>query len=237
MEAVILDIEGTICPIAFVKETLFPYFLKKAPKVLKNLSYPLKSDTADKYTNVLCQFPLESIVSYDKLISHIENLVKNDIKDHVLKSFQGLIWQHGYDQGELTAPIYDDAIEFIMALKRKSKKIYIYSSGSIKAQLLLFKHVKRGDEVLDMTDYLSGYFDLVTIGNKYEGSSYSKILKEINYENKAKDVLFLTDNIHEADAAISAGMQSKIVYRLGNPALDEESKKFDVIYSLDELKI
>ena len=54
-----------------------------------------------------------------------------------------------------------------------NNKIYIYSSGSIKAQILLFGHVKSTtttttitNEVIDLNPKLNGYFDITTAGFK-----------------------------------------------------------------------
>lgn len=238
IEVVILDIEGTVCPISFVKTTLFPYFLEKLPLELSALTYPLKSKTNSQVEEICSQFPEDARQSYDNLLEYVTSLVNNDIKDPVLKSFQGLIWKLGYENGELMAPVYDDAIEFISGLC-KSKKIYIYSSGSIKAQILLFGHVKDASgSSVDLNRYLSGYYDITTSGFKHDSSSYVSILKDIGYEKKPSGVLFLSDNIKEVDAAIKAGMNSVVVHRPGNAPLTKEDKQsLSIIETFKDLKV
>lgn len=66
--------------------------------------------------------------------------------------------------------------------------MYIFSSGSVEAQKLLFGHSKDGD----LSKHLSGFYD-TKIGPKQESDSYIKIAKEINY--KEDEILFLTDII------------------------------------------
>lgn len=238
VEVIVLDIEGTICPISFVKATLFPYFLEKLPLELSALTYPLKSTSSSPVEEICSQFPENVRDSYDSLLEYITSLVNNDIKDPILKSLQGFIWKLGYENGELMAPVYQDAIEFIKDLS-KMKNIYIYSSGSIKAQILLFGHVKGANgSSVDMNSYLSGYYDITTAGFKQESSSYVSILKDIGYESKQSSVLFLSDNVKEVDAATQAGMNSLVVDRPGNAPLSEADKKsFSIIETFRDLKV
>lgn len=65
-------------------------------------------------------------------------------------------------------------------------KIYIYSSGSVDAQKLLFGNSVHGD----LMAHLDGYFD-TKVGSKQESGSYTEIVKQISAS--AEDVLFLTD--------------------------------------------
>lgn len=238
IEIVVLDIEGTVCPISFVKTTLFPYFLDKLPKELKELKYPITGTEKTPVSEICSQFPETHTGSYASLLEYITALVKNDIKDPVLKSLQGLIWKLGYENGDLKAPVYEDAIEFIEE-KKGSKKVYIYSSGSIKAQVLLFGHVKQtqGGSV-DLNKCLSGYYDITTAGFKQDSSSYHHILEDIGYSDRPKSVLFLSDNVKEVHAALEAGMNSVVVDRPGNAALTEQERKtFDVIENFNELQL
>lgn len=237
IEVIVLDIEGTVCPISFVKTTLFPYFLEKLPLELSALTYPLKSTSNSPVEEICSQFPENVRVSSDSLLEYTTSLVNNDIKDPILKSLQGFIWKLGYENGELMAPVYEDAIEFVTDLS-KTKKIYIYSSGSIKAQVLLFGHVKGANgSPVDMNRYLSGYYDITTAGFKQESGSYVSILKDIGYESKQSSVLFLSDNVREVDAAIQAGMNSLVVDRPGNAPLSEADKKsFRIIETFRDLK-
>lgn len=236
IEVVVFDIEGTICPITFVKDTLFPYFLEQAPSYLSKLKYPLDSKSDDQITKILSEFTNEVTESEEKLSSHIKHLVDTDQKVAPLKSFQGLVWKLGYELGELKAPLYDDALEFFNQPPPLVQSTYIYSSGSIAAQKLLFKYVKNGDESIDLNPKLSGYFDITTAGYKQEQSSYEKILQDIKYEDKPSKVLFLSDNVNEVNAALKAGLNSVIVVKPGNaPLSEEDEQKHSIIKSLNEL--
>jgi 5-methylthioribose kinase len=79
-------------------------------------------------------------------------------------------------------------------------KLYIYSSGSVLAQRLIFSHTEYGD----LTPCFSGYFD-TTIGGKLEPDSYRAIAAHIGQPPAA--VLFLSDHFGEISAAAIAGLQ------------------------------
>ncbi|KAK6205342.1 HAD-like domain-containing protein [Scheffersomyces amazonensis] len=243
IDTLVLDIEGTVCPITFVKDSLFPYFVEKFPTFIDQLDFPLDPQSDDPIVKILDQLPHDIKESSINIINHFKDLVAKDVKDPILKSLQGFIWKAGYENGDLKAPVYEDSIKFIKEYpnKAKTQKIYIYSSGSIKAQILLFGYVKdptTNDKSLDLNPYLSGYFDITTAGYKTESESYDKILQEIGKSDNSKSVLFLSDNVNEVKAAIKAGMQSYIVVRPGNAPITEQDKSsYTVIDSLDQLQL
>lgn len=214
---VLLDIEGTVCPITFVKECMFPYFLRNYAAYLRELEFPL-DPAQNELARTLSGFPEAATESRALLQAHIDSLVARDIKHPVLKAFQGLVWQQGFDKGELRAPLYADAIRFIDA----APEAYIYSSGSVAAQKLLFSHVDVAGALRDMTPRLKGYFDLTTAGSKHEPQSYARIARAIGCA--AAQVTFYSDNVGEVEAARAAGMQGRVVERPGNAPLSPEDR-------------
>lgn len=233
LSAVVLDIEGTICPITFVKNVLYPYFTERFPAIVNGLEFPLDSTSSDPIVSLLVQLPPEIIVSPTSIIEYFADLVAKDIKHPVLKGLQGYIWKLGYENGEVVAPIYPDSVDFI---RNCPIPIYIYSSGSIKAQKLLFQYVgDKGNKTIDLNPKLSGYFDITTAGYKNLPGSYTKIVQEIG--KSPNSVLFLSDNVNEVNAALQAGLQSSVVIREGNAPLSEQDlQKFTTIRSLDQVK-
>lgn len=244
---VVLDIEGTVCPISFVKEELFPYFLKQLPEILNNYEFPLSKndDSNDPIVSILTQFDENIYQNKSKLVQHITQLVNDDVKDPTLKSLQGFIWENGYTNGSIMAPLFEDAIEAIKLWSGLCDGLYIYSSGSVKAQKLLFgnvKIVKRDDSVecADFNGLITDYFDTVNIGKKTVVDSYVKILDKIGIDaddSEAKSkCLFLSDNPLEVEAAIKAGMTSFIIDKPGNYELsDEDREKFKVVTDFKSL--
>lgn len=239
IEILLLDIEGTVCSILFVKQTLYPYFNQRFADILQPLQYPLtpkpEQTEQDIINNIVCQFP--ATATHQELVTHIETLVQNDIKDPILKSFQGFVWKLGYEKGDIVAPIYPDAIELIKTFAQ-TKKVYIYSSGSVKAQKLLFKYVEEPGtkSTIDLNEYLSGYFDITTSGFKQDPSSYKNILASIGYTENPAKVLFLSDNVHEIRAAKQAQMNAIIVDRPGNnPLTKEDVDQYGVLTEFSSL--
>jgi enolase-phosphatase E1 len=103
----------------------------------------------------------------------------------------------------------------------------IFSSGSVLAQQLLFRHSTAGD----LTTRLRWHFDTTT-GAKTDPDSYRRIAAAMDVP--AGDVLFVSDVAAELDAARTAGMQTRLAARPGNkpaPAGHDHA----VIHTFDEL--
>ncbi|KAI2642620.1 enolase-phosphatase E1 [Xylaria nigripes] len=212
IKVVLLDIEGTVCPISFVKDVLFPYALRVLPETLEA---QWDSPHFAKYKDA---FPPEHRSSKHELAAHVRDLMDKDIKISYLKALQGYLWEEGYATGVLNAHLFADVPDKLSAWHRNGVKIMIYSSGSVPAQKLLFKHTDA--ETSDLTPLISDWFDTVNAGLKTEVKSY-RTIAESHPEFPVGQWLFLSDNPKEVDAAISAGMQSQVVKRPGNPELPD----------------
>jgi enolase-phosphatase E1 len=137
----------------------------------------------------------------EQLIAQLILWIDEDKKVTPLKSLQGLIWEAGYQKGDFKGHVYPDAVENLKAWKAKGLDLYIYSSGSVYAQKLLFSHTEYGN----LTPLFSGYFD-THIGGKKEQESYCKIAKQLGIP--ADQILFLSDLKEELNAASKAGFKS-----------------------------
>ncbi|KAI0445008.1 enolase-phosphatase E1 [Xylaria telfairii] len=213
IQVVLLDIEGTVCPISFVKDVLFPYALRALPETLVA---QWDSPGFAKYKDA---FPPEYRESKSEFATHIQDLMGRDVKISYLKSLQGYLWEEGYAAGHLKAPLFPDVPSKLKAWHQNGVKIMIYSSGSVPAQKLLFKHTDA--EPSDLTPLISDWFDTVNAGLKTEVKSYQTIA-ESHPEFPVGRWLFLSDNAKEVEAAIHAGMRSIILRRPGNAELPPE---------------
>lgn len=214
MKWILMDIEGTTSKISFVKEVLFPYAHKNMHKVF----------LLPEAREILQSLKNEYKVEKEAALSLLRSWIEEDKKEKHLKSLQGLLWQIGYETGELKAHVYSDVPRnFKKWTEENHLKLAIYSSGSVKAQKLLFKHSVLGD----LTPYLSAYFDL-EVGPKYEKESYVRILEKLECE--AKDVIFLSDMPKELMAAKKIGIKS---YQLLREDLQKEFEP--AIENFDEL--
>ncbi|RMZ78221.1 hypothetical protein DV738_g4020, partial [Chaetothyriales sp. CBS 135597] len=238
---VLLDIEGTVCPISFVKETLFPYAVKALPDVVQS---QWESPAFEKYKSA---FPQEYQESAEKLIEHVNDLTERNVKIAYFKDLQGYLWEEGYKSGAYSGPFFEDVVPALNRWKQSGIDISIYSSGSVFAQKLLFGHVnndakenKKEDAAtagatVDLQPLISQWFDTVNAGLKLESSSYTKI-SELLEVPSAQHILFLSDNVKELEAAKKANFNVALVVRPGNDEVpDDEQKKYQVLESFDGL--
>jgi enolase-phosphatase E1 len=208
--AVVTDIEGTTSSLSFVKDVLFPYARQHlAPYVAAHAQRPEVRALLDDANR-------EAGGGLDDagVIAQLERWIDEDRKITPLKSLQGLIWEAGYRNGDFKGHIYPDAAAQLRAWHARGIRLYVYSSGSVYAQKLLFGHSEAGD----LTPLFSGYFD-THIGGKREADAYRAIMDEIGLP--AVEILFLSDIVEELDAAQAAGMQTIQLVRDGE--LDSRS--------------
>lgn len=204
--AVVMDIEGTTSAARHVFDVLFPYSRDRMRAwVEEHRDEPV---TAAALREVADQLEI-STDDTDALVGQLTDWIDNDVKAAPLKTLQGLIWEGGYDSGELTAHMFDDVPRAMQAWKASGLDLYIYSSGSVAAQKGIFAHAPQGD----LTPLLSGYFDITTAGPKREPESYRAIARAIGVD--PADLLFLSDIQAELDAARDAGWQAVGLLREG----------------------
>lgn len=226
---VLLDIEGTTCPIHFVSEVLFPYasqqllpFLTEhqseaaIQSLLKEVQEALASDpspeaialhaTTTKDTDPE-SLPLQTLCNY------LAWLIKTDRKVTALKDLQGMIWEEGYQRGELIAPLFADVPKALAEWHDKGIGLSVYSSGSVHAQKLLYAHSEFGD----LSHLFSHWFDTRT-GPKNIASSYERIARFL--QTNPKEILFISDAVAELEAASNAKMAVRFSKRANNPQKD-----------------
>ncbi|KAF3022657.1 enolase-phosphatase E1 [Neopestalotiopsis sp. 37M] len=228
VQVVLLDIEGTICEISFVRDVLFPYALRVLPETVKT------QWDEPKFKEYRDLFPAEYRDNQDAFQAHVIDLASRDVKISYLKNLQGYLWEEGYRSGEIKAPLFPDVHETLAKWHGKGVKLMIYSSGSVPAQKLLFKHTNA--ETPDLTWMISDWFDTINAGPKTESSSYETIAKK-HPDALPGQFLFLSDNVKEVEAAIKAGMRSVVVKRPGNAELAPEVyDKYDVVETFQEIE-
>jgi enolase-phosphatase E1 len=189
--AVLTDIEGTTTPIAFVRDVLFPYARARLPEFLRTHEGDATVKAALAETAALApgEAPAAALLAW----------MAADAKITPLKTLQGMIWQHGYDCGDLQGQLYADVAPALQRWRAAGLRLYVYSSGSEAAQRLLFRHSVTGN----LEALFSGFFD-TRIGAKREAASYRAIAAALGLP--PADMLFLSDIEQELDAANSAGV-------------------------------
>jgi enolase-phosphatase E1 len=208
---ILMDIEGTLVPIAFVREVLFPFAKHRLTPFLKERSH----DPVVLQHTAVCQDIIEHETgtrpAYEELPVILTGWIDQDRKVAGLKALQGMIWEEGYRQGAFVPHLYDDVLPVLTRWRTRGARLGIYSSGSEQAQRFLFAHTNVGD----VTSLFEHFFD-ATIGDKKTPSSYRKISEQIGLP--PPDVLFLSDVELELDAAASRGFRTAHIVRPGTDA-------------------
>jgi enolase-phosphatase E1 len=226
--ALLLDIEGTTTPIAFVYETLFPFGRAHAAAYLQGAGESAACRAA--VAQLREERAKESGVAQDfspaQVLDYVFSLMDRDKKSPGLKALQGLIWHDGYKSGELKGQVYPDVQPAFKRWRERGLDVHIYSSGSVLAQQLLFGSTDAGD----LTRFLNGYFD-TAVGPKTSPDSYRLVSEQIHVA-PAK-VLFVSDVVAELDAARTSGMHTALCVRGTDVPLGSELHP--VIRSFDEI--
>lgn len=223
IRAILLDIEGTTTPIAFVHEVLFPFARERADDYLRG------HHDSPELRRVLAHLRTEHVAETSSLsgppvwvddagdatrrsaLGYVFWLMDRDRKSPGLKELQGLIWDDGYRSGQLKGEVFDDVPAALERWNRAHLDVRIFSSGSVLAQQLLFRTTPAGD----LTPLLRGYFD-TAVGPKTSADSYAAIAAAIGVP--PPQVVFLSDTVAELDAAHAAGLKTLLTIRPGNSA-------------------
>ncbi|XP_060536022.1 enolase-phosphatase E1 [Cylas formicarius] len=219
---VLLDVLGTTTSINFAKETLFPYVTKHAKEFLE-------SQWDDKIVKEAIKELNDKESDLEAATKGVVELTEKGSDNKGLKTLQGLIYSSGYNNGELKAHVFPE-VPSCLETWSQTHKVAIYSTGSVESQKLLFANTVGGDVSL----HISKYYDQ-SVGLKTEPDSYKKIVED--FAVQPEEILFVTDNIEEGNAARSANLSVILIIRDGNDSLPEDSKNFVVVTSFEEINV
>jgi enolase-phosphatase E1 len=205
IRAIVTDIEGTTSSISFVHDVLFPYAREHMRAFVCR---SVQDGRATPHINDVRLQTGRLDMSLNEVADQLIQWIDEDKKITPLKALQGMIWEEGYKNSDFKGHVYADAFECLKQWQQQGVKLYVYSSGSVYAQKLLFGYSDFGD----MTPLFSGYFDTTT-GPKVEPESYRKIATALDLP--AQEILFLSDIEKELEAASSAGMKTVWLVRKG----------------------
>ncbi|GAC1594300.1 MAG: acireductone synthase [Candidatus Velthaea sp.] len=224
--AIVTDIEGTVGPISFVRDVLFPYaqehlaeFVaqhREDPEVAQALR-----DTAREAGEPDAREP--------RIVEILREWMTSDRKATPLKTLQGRIWTDGYERTGLRAEIYPDAAAGLRRWHAAGIELYVYSSGSVLAQKLYFSNTTEGD----LLPLFRGLFD-TTSGAKSDAASYRSIRDGVG--KASADILYLSDREPEVDAAHAAGLEVATLLRPDDIAPGTTSK-YRSFTSFDEIDV
>lgn len=211
IRAIVTDIEGTTSDIRFVHNVLFPYARENLSSfILDNQHQPALAQVLDQLRAEI-ERPQATV---QELSAVLFGFMDEDRKSTALKALQGMVWRVGYLNGSFTGHLYQDVLPALQRWQQQGLALYVYSSGSVAAQKLLFGYSDAGD----ITGLFSGYFD-THVGAKRATNSYRKIASQIG--QPAQQLLFLSDIHQELDAARDAGWNTVQLIR---GAADKQSR-------------
>ncbi|WP_413506855.1 acireductone synthase [Serratia proteamaculans] len=221
IRAIVTDIEGTTSDIRFVHQVLFPYARERLATFLRQ--HAEEAEVAAPLA-ALRQELEQPQADIEQLITALYRFMDEDRKSTALKALQGIIWRSGYQSGDFRGHLYPEVAEQLAAWQQQGLKLYVYSSGSVEAQKLLFGYSDAGD----LQPLFSGYFD-THVGAKRETASYRNIASEIGIA--PEQLLFLSDIHQELDAARAAGWHTCQLIRddADNQSQHPQVNRFDQI--------
>jgi len=232
VDHVVLDIEGTTCPVSFVSTVLFPYAAARLESYLADTSdKPEVQQLLEAVRQARAVDPAAAAAGLDcsstsPVVPYLQWLIKADRKLTALKDLQGMIWADGYATGALQGPLFPDVAPALRRWQRQGLSLSVYSSGSVKAQQLLYGHSSAGD----LRPLFSHWFD-TRLGPKDDCSSYAAIAEQL--KSAPERVLFISDANAELIAARAAGLRVVFSDRPGNPqTADDGFERIDTYSTL-----
>ena len=236
IQVVLLDIEGTTTPMAFVHDVLFPFarthlrdFLRThaATAAVRDAVRLLAVEHANEMAHGEHPPAWTPGDAVEPLAAYVGWLMDRDRKSSGLKLLQGQIWEEGYRAGVLRGQVYPDVPPAIRRWRAAGVRVAIYSSGSELAQRRLFESTDQGD----LTPLVDGFFD-TRIGPKVAAASYARIADALHVPVAA--MLFVSDVAKELVAAREAGAQVVLSLRPGN-APQPDADAFACVRSFEDL--
>jgi enolase-phosphatase E1 len=214
VRVVLLDVEGTTTPVAFVYEELFPFARRRLPGYLDEHWHEaaLQADVAQLEREHAAEPTPISPWTWDApgVTRYALSLMDEDRKSTGLKSLQGRIWEEAYATGQLRGVVYEDVPRAFARWRAQGRRLGVFSSGSVLAQRLLFAHSTGGD----LTPLIEAHFDTTT-GPKRDAESYRLIAAAL--AAPVRSILFLSDVAAELDAARAAGLSTALCVRDATP--------------------
>ena len=203
IRAVLLDIEGTTSSLGFVRDVLFPY----AREHLRGFVERRSGDPViEAELRAVERIARAEGAGDEPALTSLERWMAQDRKLTPLKALQGLLWEEAFDRRAFVAHVYPEVPAALARFRDRGLALYVYSSGSVRAQRAFFRHSSAGD----LTSFISGWFD-TSSGSKSDPASYRSIAATL--EREPGELAFLSDSPSELDAARAAGLSTVALLR------------------------
>lgn len=218
---ILLDIEGTTTPVSYVRGELFPFArahlrgcieARRDSREMVQAVRELAAERAAEAAGAEEPPAWRSSNLNETLASaagYAEWLMDRSRSSPGLTRLQGLVWDQGYQAGELRGQVFPDLPAALYRWRAVGTETSIYSAASELAQRRLFESV----DDADLTPFIARYFD-TSVGAKTDAASYTAIAAR--FPLPPKELLFLSDQTSELTAARAAGLQVALSVRPGN---------------------
>ena len=224
---VVLDIEGTLTATSQVHVVLYDYARPRlGPWIDAHGGDPV---VADAVAGIRKLGNLPDTAATADVVAVLHGWMAADQKIAPLKTLQGLIWQKGYADGDLTTELFPDVAPKLRLWHAAGRHLAVFSSGSVAGQVASFSRTTDGD----LTSLFDRHFDTVNAGPKREAPSYQAIAAALPADPAR--VVFFSDVPAELDAARAAGWQTVGVARPGEPFGDADFGPHQTIASFAEV--
>ncbi|WP_069164335.1 acireductone synthase [Nocardia altamirensis] len=207
-EAVLLDIEGTVSPVAAIRDSLYPYararlaeWIRRPEPEIGRIVDTLRLAMGDVHADAAA------------VTGRLEQWADLEIRAEPLRALQGLIWLDGFASGALTAQFYADVPPALANWAQAGVQVYVFSAESELVQQIWFANSQFGD----LSGGLSGHFDSTAEGEVDDPLSYRLIAKVIGVSPER--IRFVSGAVEKLDAAAAAGLRTVGVSRVedGSP--------------------
>jgi enolase-phosphatase E1 len=226
---VVLDIEGTLTATSQVHVVLYDYARPRlGPWIDAHADDPVVAAAVAEIREL---GDLPESAGTDEVVAVLHGWMDADQKIAPLKTLQGLIWEKGYADGDLTTEFFPDVAPKLRAWHEAGLRLAVFSSGSVAGQVASFSRTTDGD----LTGLFGRHFDTVNAGPKREGPSYHAIAAGLDAAGPR--IVFFSDVPAELDAARAAGWQTVGVARDGEPFGDADFGPHPTIRSFDEVEV
>lgn len=227
---VVLDIEGTLTATSQVHVVLYDYARPRlGPWIDDHGDDPVVAEAVARVRE-LGELPADA--GTDEVVRVLHGWMSADQKIAPLKTLQGLIWQRGYAEGDLTTEFFPDVAPALRAWHDAGLRLAVFSSGSVAGQVASFSRTTDGD----VTGLFDRHFDTVNAGPKREEPSYRTIATGLD-DAEPDRIVFLSDVPAELDAAAEAGWHTVGLARPGEPFGDADFGRHLAVGSFAELTL
>ncbi|KAI2810444.1 hypothetical protein RDWZM_002579 [Blomia tropicalis] len=238
--ALLFDISGTVAKTSFIDKVLFPYITNYAETYFnENWDNDTTRQDLDALRAVSQSDPeapqiasgLSRDEEIDATVKFIRFYMEHQKECKALTLFRFRMWFDGYKRDRLNTPVYSDvAIQLQHWRSDQGIKLFVVSNGWSEATKRFLQKTSHGD----MNLLIENHFD-TRIGKLNEPDTYRKILEKIKEE--ANEVLFLTKDGSEGNAALNAGLNVVLVltHRRNIEKLNEDEKKIPRVRSFNEI--